>query len=91
MAVVIAIGFMLQDSMREALWPALEGWANRDAPSSVRATVHSLMGQMTSLGELVGAIVLGALAEFASIQVALIGGALLFAFAAAHSTKAIDR
>ncbi|NCG23401.1 MAG: hypothetical protein GWP47_04630, partial [Actinobacteria bacterium] len=39
---VIAIGYMMQDSTREALGPVLDGWANRDAPAQVRATVHSL-------------------------------------------------
>lgn len=89
--VVIAIGFMMQDSVREALWPVMEGWANRDAPSEVRATVHSLMGQTTSLGEIGGAVFLGGLAEFVSIQAALVAGALFFAAAGASSVKAIAR
>jgi len=88
---VIGIGFILQDGLREALWPVLEGWANRDAPSEVRATVHSLMGQTTSVGELGGAVVLGVVAELTSIQLALIVGALFFAAAGVMSAKAIDR
>ncbi len=88
---VIAIGFTMQDGVREALWPVLEAWANRDAPSEVRATVNSLMGQTTSLGELGGALILGAVAELASIQAALIVGALFFAVASAVSVRAIDR
>ncbi len=89
--VVIAIGYMMQDSVREALWPVLEGWANRDAPTEVRATVHSLMGQTTSLGEIGGALLLGGLAEAFSIQVALVIGALFFAAAGVSSVKAIAR
>jgi DHA3 family tetracycline resistance protein-like MFS transporter len=89
MMIVIAIGFMLQDGVREALWPTMEGWANRDAPSEVRATVHSLMGQMTSIGELIGGVSLGLLAEFASIQVSLVVGAVFFGAAGLTATKAI--
>ncbi len=89
--VVIAIGYMMQDSVREALWPVLEGWANRDAPTEVRATVHSLMGQTTSVGELVGALLLGAVAEFASIQVALLVGVVAFAGAGLSATRGVAR
>ncbi|MDW3177231.1 MAG: MFS transporter [Acidimicrobiia bacterium] len=87
--VVIAFGYLLQDSVREALWPVLEGWANRDAPSEVRATVHSLMGQTTSMGELVGGIALGTVAELVTIPVALTVAALFFAAAAAVATRGI--
>ena len=34
LVVVIGLGLMMQDATRESLWPVLEGWANRDAPSS---------------------------------------------------------
>lgn len=91
MWIVIAIGYMFQDSVREALWPVLEGWANRDAPSEVRATVHSLMGQITSIGELIGGLALGAVAHYTSIQVSLVIGALCFAGAGLSATKAIAR
>ena len=70
--VVIAVGLMLQDSTREALRPVLDGWANRDAPSEVRATVHSLMSQTTAVGELIGGLTLGVVAEFTSIQTVLV-------------------
>lgn len=87
--VVIAFGYLLQDSVREALWPVLEGWANRDAPSEVRATVHSLMGQTTSIGELIGGVALGAVAEVTTIPVALTIAALSFLAASAVATRGI--
>ncbi len=80
--VVIGVGYLIQDAVREALWPVLEGWANRDAPSEVRATVHSLMGQTTSVGEISGGLLLAAVAEATSIPIAMGGGALFFALAA---------
>jgi DHA3 family tetracycline resistance protein-like MFS transporter len=91
MVVVIAVGYMLQDSTREALWPVLEGWANRDAPSEVRATVHSLMGQVTSAGELLGGLALGALAEFTSLRLAILVAALAIAGSAVLGTRGVDR
>lgn len=87
--VVIGFGYLLQDSVREALWPVLEGWANRDAPSDVRATVHSLMGQTTSIGELAGAIALGVVAELFTIPIALTIAAMFCAAASLVATKGI--
>jgi len=89
LVLVIAVGYMMQDSCREALWPVLEGWANRDAPSEVRATVHSLMGQATAVGELTGGLLLGAIAEFTSIPLVLKLAAGLFALAGVLATRGI--
>ena len=88
---LIGIGYLMQDSVREAVWPVLEGWANRDAPSEVRATVHSLMGQTTSVGEITGGLIFGAVAEATSIPLAMSGGAVLFGLSAAMATRGIDR
>ena len=89
LVVVIAIGYLFQDSVREALWPVLEGWANRDAPSEVRATVHSLLGQMTSVGQISGAAVLGLVAEASSIPLAMAIGAACFGLAATVAVRGI--
>ncbi|MGA0238305.1 MAG: hypothetical protein ACO3PD_07885 [Acidimicrobiales bacterium] len=91
MLVFIGVGLMLQDSTREALWPVLEGWANRDAPSEVRATVHSLMGQVTAIGELVGGMALGALAQATSVRLVLAIAAVLWFGAAGLATRGIQR
>ncbi len=88
-SVVIAFGFMTQDSTREALWPVLDAWANRDAPSEVRATVHSLMGQTTAIGELVGGMALGTIAEFTSIRFVLILAASLWVLSSLLATRGV--
>ena len=88
---VIGLGLMFQDATRESLWPVMEGWANRDAPSEVRATVHSLMGQTTAMGELVGGIALGALAQATSIRLVLFIAAGLWAISALMATRGIER
>lgn len=89
MLIFIGVGLMLQDSTREALWPVLEGWANRDAPSEVRATVHSLMGQVTAMGELAGGMALGALAQATSVRLVLAIAAGLWFGAAGLATRGI--
>ena len=89
--VIIGLGLMLQDATRESLWPVMEGWANRDAPSEVRATVHSLMGQTTALGELVGGLALGVLAQATSIRLAVFIAAGLWAISALLATRGIER
>lgn len=81
-AVLIGVGFLLQDSVQEAMYPVMEGWANRDAPTEVRATVHSLVGQTTSMSQIGGALILGALAEATSVQVGLGAATALIACAA---------
>ncbi|MEM9200749.1 MAG: MFS transporter [Actinomycetota bacterium] len=87
---VIGLGLMFQDATRESLWPVMEGWANRDAPSEVRATVHSLMGQTTALGELTGGLALGALAQVTSIRLVLCISAGLWAVSALLATRGIE-
>ena len=91
MLVFIGAGLMLQDSTREALWPVLEGWANRDAPSEVRATVHSLMGQTTAFGELLGGMAMGAIAQATSVRLVLGIAAGLWFLSAGLATRGIAR
>lgn len=80
--VFIGLGFLLQDGVQEAMFPVMEGWANKEAPSEVRATVHSLVGQTTSLSQIGGAIILGGLAEATSVQVGLGAATALIGLAA---------
>lgn len=87
---VIAVGFTLQDSVRESLYPVFTGWANRDAPSEVRATVHSMVGQTIAVGELVGGLVVGVIAEATSIPnaLAVVGG--IWMIATIMATRGIE-
>lgn len=89
--VLIALGMLLQDSVREATWPIMVAWANRDAPSEVRATVHSMVGQTHSIGEVGGGILFGAIAEATTVPTAMAGAAAFFALATAVAVKGIDK
>ena len=90
-AIFIAVGFLVQDGSRNALFPLFEGWANRDAPSEVRATVHSLTGQFTSLGQLAGGIILGTLAEVRAIPISLAVASVVLLLAGAVAARGIAR
>ena len=46
-------------------------WVDRRATSDVRATVQSFLGQVESMGEIVGGLVMGVLAQATSLTVAL--------------------
>lgn len=89
--VLIGLGMLLQDSMREATWPIMEAWANRDAPSEVRATVHSMVGQTNSLGEIGGGLLFGAIAEASTVPLAMAGAAAFFATATVVAIRGVDR
>lgn len=88
--VLIGLGMLLQDTVREAMWPIMEGWANRDAPSEVRATVHSMVGQTNSIGEIGGGVLFGAIAEATTVPTAMAGAAVFFALATLVAVKGVD-
>lgn len=53
-------------------------WVNRRTPSNVRATVQSFLGQAESVGEIGGGLLLGAVAQWSTLPIALTGSAGLF-------------
>ncbi len=75
---VIGIGMLLQDATRESAYPVIESWTNRETTSDVRATVHSLTGQVYALSEMAGGFLLGLLAELTNVPLAVSAGAALF-------------
>lgn len=65
-----------------AIIPAVASiWVNRRTPSGVRATVQSFLGQAESVGEITGGILLGAVAQWSTLPLALTGSAGLFLLA----------
>lgn len=76
---IIGLGMMIQDSTRETLFEVINAWTNREVESSARATVHSLIGQAFAVGEIVGGLLLGIVAEQAGVRTSLVvSGGLLF-------------
>ena len=80
-AVALA-GWTILDVAGETTYPLAEAMANREASSEVRATVISFLGQAEALGQVLGGVTLGLVAQFVSVPVALAIAAGLFAVAA---------
>lgn len=75
-------GWIARDVAREVIEPLSIAWTNRQAPSEVRATVLSFRSQAAALGEVVGGIALGLIANYVSIALAFGIAAALFLVAA---------
>ncbi len=80
-AVALA-GWTILDVAGETTYPLAEAMANREATSSVRATVISFLGQAEALGQVLGGVTLGLVAQFVSLPVALAVAAGLLVVAA---------
>lgn len=75
---IITIGFFLiAFTSGEMVIPILEIWLNRHVDKQVRATVLSMFGQVSAIGEVFGGPAIGWIAN-ASMRVAMILSALLF-------------
>lgn len=85
---VAAVGLILQGGAHSATQPLVELWANNFASSSARATIHSFMGQGESIGEVMGGIALGTVAEVFTVPTAMTISAVLFLLAALISMRA---
>lgn len=80
-AVALA-GWTIMDVAGETTYPLAEAIANREATSTVRATVISFLGQAEALGQVLGGVTLGLVAQFVSLPIALATAAGLLAVAA---------
>ena len=80
-AVALA-GWTVLDVAGETTYPLAEAMANREASSGVRATVISFLGQAEALGQVIGGVSLGLVAQYVSLPVALAVAAGLLAVAA---------
>ena len=79
---VALVGWAVLDVAGETAYSLTEAMANRYAPSSVRATVVSFVGQSQAVGEVAIGLALGTVAQLVSLPVALAAAAALFAVSA---------
>ena len=80
-AVALA-GWTILDVAGETTYPLAEAMANREATASVRATVISFLGQAEALGQVLGGVSLGLVAQYVSLPIALAVAAALLGTAA---------
>ncbi|MEM9563501.1 MAG: hypothetical protein AAGA93_12830 [Actinomycetota bacterium] len=84
---VAAAGLVVQGGLRQAAAPFATAWANANAPSTVRATVHSFVEQANSVGEITGGVLLGLVAAASTVPTAMAVSALLMLGAATAATR----
>ena len=75
---VAAAVLVIQGGMLDMTNPLMNTWANALAPDEARATVHSFIGQARSIGEILGGVLLGLVASFATLPTAWTVAAVLF-------------
>jgi len=90
LAIALA-GVVAQGMVREVARTAAVTWTNHFTDRSNRATVHSFVGQASSLGEISGGVGLGLLAQQGGLGAALSASALIYLLAAAWTSRGTSR
>ena len=84
-----AVGVLVvQGGLLDMTEPLVATWTNALAPTEVRATVHSFIGQARAVGEIAGGVGLGAVAQAFTLPVAWTVAAGIFLLAAGYSRTA---
>jgi len=74
----MALGlYLIIDVLRDLRMPLQTAWINRKLNSKVRATVHSMFGQVDAIGQIAGGPGVGLIANLASVSAALVTSGLL--------------
>lgn len=74
----LTLGLILAiDMLRSVNGPLQTAWINQKLDSSVRATIHSMFGQVDAIGQVAGGPVVGLIARFFSVAAAILTSGLL--------------
>jgi DHA3 family tetracycline resistance protein-like MFS transporter len=74
--------FLVIDVLRDVSAPLQTAWINQKLDSNIRATVHSMFGQVDAIGQIAGGPGVGLIARFFSVSAALTASGLLLTPAA---------
>ncbi len=69
--------YLIIDALRDVRIPLQTAWINQKLDSNVRATVHSMFGQVDAIGQVVGGPIVAAIAAFGSTLASLVTSSLL--------------
>ena len=69
--------YLVITMMRDVHGPLQTAWVNQKLDSRVRATVHSMFGQVDAIGQVVGGPIVAAIAAFGSTAASLVTSSLL--------------
>jgi DHA3 family tetracycline resistance protein-like MFS transporter len=74
----LAIGlYLVIDALRDVRIPLQTAWVNQKLDPQVRATVHSMFGQVDAIGQMMGGPVVAAIASIGSTVASLVTSSLL--------------
>jgi DHA3 family tetracycline resistance protein-like MFS transporter len=87
--------YLVIDALRNIHGPLQAAWVNQKLDSKVRATVHSMFGQVDAIGQMMGGPIVAAIAAFGSAVASLVTSSLLltpalFFIGRANSTSVKD-
>jgi DHA3 family tetracycline resistance protein-like MFS transporter len=69
--------YLVIDAMRDVQVPLQTAWINHKLDSKVRATVHSMFGQVDAIGQILGGPIVAAIAAFGSAVASLAASGVL--------------
>jgi DHA3 family tetracycline resistance protein-like MFS transporter len=69
--------YLVIDALRDVHIPLQTAWVNQKLDSKVRATVHSMFGQVDAIGQMLGGPVVAVIAAFGSAVASLVTSSLL--------------
>lgn len=69
--------YLVIDAMRDVHIPLQTAWINHKLDSRVRATVHSMFGQVDAIGQMLGGPIVAVIAAFGSAVISLVTSSLL--------------
>lgn len=69
--------YLVIDAMRDVHIPLQTAWINHKLDSHIRATVHSMFGQVDAIGQMVGGPIVAVIAAFGSAIASLVTSSLL--------------
>lgn len=69
--------YLVIDAMRDVRIPLQTAWINQKLDSKIRATVHSMFGQVDAIGQVMGGPIVAVIAAFGSAVASLVTSSLL--------------
>jgi len=69
--------YLIIDALRDVHIPLQTAWVNQKLDSKVRATVHSMFGQVDAIGQMLGGPIVAVIAAFGSAVASLVTSSLL--------------
>jgi DHA3 family tetracycline resistance protein-like MFS transporter len=69
--------YLVIDAMRDVHIPLQTAWINQKLDSKIRATVHSMFGQVDAIGQIMGGPIVAVIAAFGSAVASLMTSSLL--------------